>query len=150
MRAISFIVFTVTLLLAMVVGDPGISHALTAMLNEHQFEAMLVAVIIEPLVVGTTDAWKMLGISPTYGWELLNADELESFLDGKKRKIVVASIHAYIQRKITESKKETGSCRTEKATAASIKARQEKAKAKALEDGTSPPPANTSKQPEAE
>jgi hypothetical protein len=38
--------------------------------------------------------------SNTYGYELLNAGELESFLDGKARKITVASIQAYIARKL--------------------------------------------------
>jgi hypothetical protein len=141
MRAISFIVFTVTLLLAMVVGDQGISHALTAMLNEHPFEAMLVgAVIIEPLVVGTKNAWKMLGISPAYGWELIKAGELESFFDGRMRKIVVASIHAYIQRKMTESKKAAGGpVRTAKATTQSMANRAERKATEAAEDGASPP-----------
>jgi hypothetical protein len=56
---------------------------------------------IEPLLVRPREAWKMLGCGNTYGYELLNSGELDSFLDGKARKIVVASIHRYIARKLT-------------------------------------------------
>jgi hypothetical protein len=43
----------------------------------------------------------MLGCGNTYGYKLLNAGELESFVDGKARKITVASIYGYIERKLT-------------------------------------------------
>ena len=55
---------------------------------------------IEPLLVRPREAWKMLGCGNTHGYELLNGGELDSFLDGKARKIVVASIHRYIARKL--------------------------------------------------
>ena len=55
---------------------------------------------IEPLLVRPREAWKMLGCGNTHGYELLNTGELDSFLDGKARKIVVSSIHRYIARKL--------------------------------------------------
>jgi hypothetical protein len=54
----------------------------------------------EPLLVRPRTAWLMLGCGNTHGYELLNGGELESFLDGKARKITVESIHRYIARKL--------------------------------------------------
>jgi len=53
-----------------------------------------------PLVVKPKVAWAMLQCSNTRGYELLAAGELESFLDGRSRKITVDSIHAYIARRL--------------------------------------------------
>jgi hypothetical protein len=53
-----------------------------------------------PLVVKPKTAWKMLGCGNTRGYELLAAGELDSFLDGRSRKITVASISAYITRRL--------------------------------------------------
>jgi excisionase family DNA binding protein len=53
---------------------------------------------IEPLVVKPREAWRLLGCSNTYGYELLAAGELESFKDGKNRKITMSSIKARIAR----------------------------------------------------
>jgi hypothetical protein len=55
---------------------------------------------VGPLVVKPKIAWKMLACSNTRGYELLNAGELESFLDGRSRKITVDSIHRYIARRL--------------------------------------------------
>jgi hypothetical protein len=57
-----------------------------------------------PLVVKPKVAWKMLACSNTRGYELLKAGQLESFKDGKSRKILVASIEAYIKRRLAESR----------------------------------------------
>jgi hypothetical protein len=54
-----------------------------------------------PLVVKPRDAWRMLGCGNTRGYELLAAGEFDSFLDGRSRKITVASSHAYIARRLT-------------------------------------------------
>jgi hypothetical protein len=51
-----------------------------------------------PLVVKPKTAWKMLACGNTRGYELLASGELESFLDGRSRKITVASIYRYIER----------------------------------------------------
>jgi len=54
----------------------------------------------DPLLVKPRKAWQMLGCGNTRGYELLATGELDSFLDGRSRKITVASIHAYIARKL--------------------------------------------------
>jgi hypothetical protein len=56
--------------------------------------------IAEPLLVRPRDAWRMLGCGNTRGYQLLAAGELESFLDGRARKITVASIHRFIARRL--------------------------------------------------
>ena len=53
-----------------------------------------------PLVVKPKTAWKMLSCSNTRGYELLAAGELDSFLDGRSRKITVDSIRRYIARRL--------------------------------------------------
>ena len=58
----------------------------------------------EPLVVKPKVAWKLLACSNTRGYELLSAGELESFLDGRSRKIIVASIHRFIARRLAAEK----------------------------------------------
>jgi hypothetical protein len=57
----------------------------------------------EPLVVKPKVAWRMLACGNTRGYELLAAGELQSFLDGRSRKIIVASIHRYIARRLGKS-----------------------------------------------
>jgi excisionase family DNA binding protein len=54
----------------------------------------------EPLAVKPREAWRMLGCGNTYGYQLLNAGQLASYRDGRSRKITVASIRAYIARKL--------------------------------------------------
>ena len=53
-----------------------------------------------PLVVKPKIAWRMLNCSNTRGYELLAAGELDSFRDGRSRKITVDSIRAYIARRL--------------------------------------------------
>jgi hypothetical protein len=55
---------------------------------------------LEPLVVSPKTAWRMLGCGNSRGYELLNGGELQSFLDGRSRRITVASIRAYVARKL--------------------------------------------------
>jgi hypothetical protein len=57
-----------------------------------------------PLVVRPGQACAMLSIGLTRCYELMNAGELESFKDGKSRKITVASITAYIDRRLAVSR----------------------------------------------
>jgi hypothetical protein len=54
----------------------------------------------DPLVVRPKVAWKMLACGNTRGYELLAAGELESYKDGRSRKITVASIKALVARRI--------------------------------------------------
>jgi hypothetical protein len=60
--------------------------------------------IIEPLVVSPARAKVMLDCGTTRLYELIDAGELESFKDGKSRKITVSSIKARIERKLAESR----------------------------------------------
>jgi hypothetical protein len=55
-----------------------------------------------PLVVKPKVAWRMLSCSNTRGYELLAAGELDSFLDGRSRKITVCSIERYIARRLSQ------------------------------------------------
>lgn len=55
---------------------------------------------LAPLVVSPKVAWKMLACGNTRGYELLAAGELESYKDGRSRKITVASIKAFVARRI--------------------------------------------------
>ena len=57
-----------------------------------------------PLVVKPKVAWKLLACSNTRGYELIAAGELDSFRDGRSRKIVVASIHRLIARRLAAEK----------------------------------------------
>jgi hypothetical protein len=59
----------------------------------------------EPLAVRPREAWRLLSCSNSYGYELLAAGELDSFADGNARKITVASIKSYIERRLAESGK---------------------------------------------
>ena len=56
-----------------------------------------------PLVVKPKVAWKLLACSNTRGYELIAAGELDSFLDGRSRKITVDSIRRYIARRLAPS-----------------------------------------------
>jgi hypothetical protein len=56
----------------------------------------------EPLVVSPARAQVMLDMGHTRFYEILN--ELESYLEGKSRKITVSSIKARITRKLAESR----------------------------------------------
>lgn len=58
----------------------------------------MVEMSVEPLVVSPKTACVMLDIGPTKLWGLINAGELESFLDGARRKITTRSIKARIAR----------------------------------------------------
>jgi hypothetical protein len=55
---------------------------------------------LEPLVVKPKVAWKMLDCGNTRGYELLAAGELESYKEGRSRKITVASIKALVARRL--------------------------------------------------
>jgi hypothetical protein len=55
---------------------------------------------LDPLVVKPKVAWKMLACSNTRGYELLAAGELESYKEGRSRKITVASIKALVARRL--------------------------------------------------
>jgi excisionase family DNA binding protein len=55
-------------------------------------------------IVGVQAACYALGCGRDRLYELLSTGEIESYLDGKSRKIVVASIDRYITRRLESSK----------------------------------------------
>ncbi len=57
----------------------------------------------ERLVVSPRRARHMLDCGNTRLYELLKNKELESYVDGRSRKIIVASIHRYIAQRLAES-----------------------------------------------
>jgi excisionase family DNA binding protein len=57
---------------------------------------------LEPLVVRPRVAWRLLDCGNAYGYRLIAAGELESYRDGRARKITVESIHAYIKRRLAD------------------------------------------------
>jgi hypothetical protein len=59
---------------------------------------------VAPLVVKPKDARIMLSCSQERLYQLLNAGELQSFKDGRARKITVESIKAYIKRGVENDK----------------------------------------------
>jgi excisionase family DNA binding protein len=60
-----------------------------------------------PLVVKPKVAWKLLACSNTRGYELIASGELESFRDGRSRKITVESIHRLIARRLAAEREAT-------------------------------------------
>jgi len=66
------------------------------------------------LIVKPSTAWRMLSVSNTRGYQLLAKGELESFRDGRSRKITVASIHRYIARHLADSMGKRGRGRPRK------------------------------------
>jgi hypothetical protein len=68
------------------------------------------------LVVKPKTAWKMLACSNTRGYELLAAGEITSFLDGRSRKIPVASIRDYIERRLAGANGPSAKTRRQKRT----------------------------------
>ena len=58
----------------------------------------------ERLVVCPRRARYMLDCGNTRLYELLKNNELESYLDGRSRKIIVASIHRFIARRLAAEK----------------------------------------------
>lgn len=58
-----------------------------------------------PLVVSPKVAMQMLDCGRAHLYKLINARELDSYNEGKSRKITTASIHALIARRLAESQK---------------------------------------------
>jgi hypothetical protein len=58
-----------------------------------------------PLVVSPRRARHLLDMGNTRLYELLAAGELDSFLDGRSRKITIESIHRYISRRLVASRR---------------------------------------------
>ena len=59
-----------------------------------------------PLAVPPKDAWRLLGVSNSTGYELLAAGELNSFRLGRARRITVESVRQLIARRLAAAKAE--------------------------------------------
>ena len=57
----------------------------------------------DPYVVGTAEAGRMGGHGKTKTFKLIKSGEYESYLDGRVRMVVTASIRARVNRKLKES-----------------------------------------------
>jgi hypothetical protein len=55
---------------------------------------------VKPLVVGMAKAEALLDTGPDSLYELIKAGELESYLEGKRRKITMYSIERLIQKRL--------------------------------------------------
>ena len=58
----------------------------------------------EPLGVPPKVGFRMIGCGVTFGYQLLSNGELESYNLGRARRITVASIKAYVARRLAEAK----------------------------------------------
>jgi hypothetical protein len=58
---------------------------------------------VEPLVVRPNKAMRLLDCRRNFLYDLINTGQLESFCDGRARKITMRSIRAHIERKVKES-----------------------------------------------
>jgi hypothetical protein len=59
---------------------------------------------IEPRITDVIGACRRANMGKDQLYKLLNSGEIESYLDGRSRKVLIASIDAYIDRHIAESK----------------------------------------------
>ncbi|MFY9958398.1 excisionase family DNA-binding protein [Bradyrhizobium sp.] len=57
----------------------------------------------EPLVVPPKVAWRLLGCGNTHGYQLIADGELQSYTDGRSRRITMASIREYIARRVASA-----------------------------------------------
>ena len=60
------------------------------------------SISIEPIAVRPSVAFAMLGVRKTRGYQLINSGELQSFLDGNSRRILVQSIKDYVSRRLAD------------------------------------------------
>ena len=56
-----------------------------------------------PLAVPPKEAGRLLSVSLSRLYELLRAGELQSYEDGYSRRITMASIHGYVERRLADS-----------------------------------------------
>ena len=57
---------------------------------------------LEPFVVRPRVAWRLLDCGNAYGYRLIARGELDSYRDGRARKITVESIRRYIKRQLDD------------------------------------------------
>lgn len=59
---------------------------------------------IEPRITDVDGGCKRANVGKDRFYQLLNSGEIQSYLDGRSRKVVLASVDAYIDRQIAESR----------------------------------------------
>jgi excisionase family DNA binding protein len=84
---------------------------------------------VEVLAVTPRIAKRMLGCGTTRLYDLLNRGELESYRDGKARRIIVASLRDYVSRRLAAERCKVKPVWTDRATSARMAKRLAKAKA---------------------
>jgi hypothetical protein len=84
---------------------------------------------VEVLAVAPRIAKRMLGCGTTRLYDLLNRGELQSFRDGKARRIVVASLRDYVSRRLAAEQATGKTGWTERATSVRMAKRSAKGKA---------------------
>jgi excisionase family DNA binding protein len=72
---------------------------------------------VGPLLSSAEETMRELGVCREKLYKLLNSGELESFTIGRSRKIVTASIHAYIGRRLDIEAQKRGVKRDDHAAA---------------------------------
>lgn len=60
---------------------------------------------VKPLAVTTKDGFRMIPVSVAQGYRLIAAGELEIFKVGRATRITVASIEAFVARRLAETAK---------------------------------------------
>ncbi|WP_082125089.1 helix-turn-helix domain-containing protein [Aurantiacibacter luteus] len=53
-----------------------------------------------PIAVGVAEAQRLLSVSRTTVFDLMRANELDTFRCGRRRLILLSSIHAYVERRV--------------------------------------------------
>jgi excisionase family DNA binding protein len=59
---------------------------------------------LDPLAVSPRQACRLLNVGNTYLYELINNDELESYLEGRARKITMRSIRTRQERQLAAAR----------------------------------------------
>jgi hypothetical protein len=75
---------------------------------------------LEPLVVGPAEAFRLMDVGNTRGYQILKAGELEYYHDGKSTKITMASIRARQARLLAAEATKNAKNPTERATSARL------------------------------
>lgn len=60
---------------------------------------------IVPRAVPPKAAFQIIGVGATKGYELLAQGELESFTIGRARRVTVASIDAFVERRLSDARR---------------------------------------------
>lgn len=59
---------------------------------------------MKPIALKVKDAFDMIGVGITKGYQLINDGELESFKIGRSTRITMASVESYVEREVSRWK----------------------------------------------